>query len=114
MTYPNDPTTLIREGMDVYSSDGEKLGTVGDVNIGTVTGEIHGQTVEDERSSFQVKRGGLFGGDDLWLPADAVDSVDADRITLRLSKDEVGRAGWSDQPTAPQPGGDRDTGILGT
>ena len=101
MSYANDPVDQVAEGMTVYDSDGDKLGEVGEVNIGTYVGETLGQTVAEERSFFQVKRG-LFGlGQDLYVPAEAVDSFTKDGIKLKFSKDEADRQGWGTRPETP-------------
>lgn len=102
MENTSDVAARIREGMDVYSSDDEKLGQVGEVNIGTTT-EVSSQTTSEERSFFQVKSG-MFGlGSDLWLPANLVGSVDDDRVLLAVTKDEAQQQGWGERPTTPEP-----------
>ena len=101
----------VREGMHVYYLDGQKLGEVGEVNIGTHIGEPLGQSVTEERSFFQVRRGPLGLGSDLYVPAEQVQGVSDDRITLSCSSDEVVTEAWGTRPSTPEPGarGDRDT-----
>ncbi len=100
----SDPTNLmaqVREGMDVYCSDGEKLGSVGEVRIGSTSGPAVGTLEPEERSYFQVKRG-LFGlGNDIWFPAEVVDSVTEDRVNLSCTKDEAPQRGWDHLPETP-------------
>jgi len=94
----------VREGMDVYCSDGEKVGDVGDVNIGTTT-EVTSTTVTEEQSFLQIKRGFLGLGNDLWVAAGEVQDVSEDRVTLRCSKDELSTIAHDEMPTTPGQGG---------
>lgn len=115
----NTLVSQIHEDMDVYCSDGDKIGTVGTVHIGTTQGDVTGNTTSDERSYVQVTRGGIFGigGDDLWVPADEVQEVSDDRVTLKCTGGDV--TAYSSLPIAPQPGGGNrdnsteDAGALG-
>jgi sporulation protein YlmC with PRC-barrel domain len=107
----NELMERVREGMDVYSSDGEKIGEVGDVNIGTRPGQmVTSESVTEERSYFQVTRGFLGLGDDLWLPGQAIARVSDDAVTLKYSSDEAPRRAWTSEPVPP--GADRDPGLF--
>ena len=90
----------VREDMDVYCSDGEKVGEVGDINIGT-TAEVTSTTVAEEQSFLQIKRGFLGLGNDLWGAGDEVQDVSEDRVTLRCSKDELASIAHDEMPTTP-------------
>ncbi len=120
MSNSNDPVTQVREGMDVYGSDGEKIGEVGDVHIGILgEGQVTGTTESDERSYFQIKQGGVLGigGSEVYVPAELVQQVSDDRVTLNRTSDELSSGAYSEVPTAPQPGGgagnDDNTGTAG-
>ncbi len=105
MSKVNELMALVREGMDVYGSDGEKLGEVGDVNIGTSPSQmVTSQSTSEERSYFQVTKGFLGLTGDMWLPGAAITQVDDGRVTLRYPSDEAGKHGWNSEPTAPEPG----------
>lgn len=105
MSNVNDLMNQVRDGMDVYCSDGKKLGEVGDVNIGTAAGDLTGDTVTEERSFFEVRRGFLGLGDDLYIPAEVIQQVDDDRITLSCPSNAAEMEGWSTRPSTPGPGG---------
>ncbi len=94
----------VHEGMDVYCSDGEKVGSVGDINIGT-TAEVTSTTVAEEQNFLQIKRGFLGLGNDLWVAGNDVQDVSEDRVTLRCSKDELATIAHDDMPTTPGQGG---------
>jgi len=109
----NDVMADVQDGMDVYGSDGDKLGSVGDVNIGTRPGmAATSESTTEERSYFQIRRGFLGLGNDLWMPADAVEKVSDDGVVLRYTKDEAERRAWGTEPTTPQPGDDDSPGLL--
>jgi len=95
--------SMVREDMEVYCSDGEKVGKVGEVNIGTETSA--GQVDTEERSFFQVKRG-IFGlGDDLYVPAEQIQEVTDDRVVLACTKDELSQVAWPDRPRSSEEAG---------
>jgi sporulation protein YlmC with PRC-barrel domain len=104
MSNPNQPINQVREGMDVYGSDGGKIGEVGDVNIGTASGTVTSTTTSEEQSYFRVRRGFLGLGDDLWIPAEEIAEVGGDRVTIRATSDEASRRGWGTEPTTPEAG----------
>ncbi len=94
----------VREGMDVYGSDREKIGEVGDVNIGTNPNAlVTSESTTEERSYFQVTRGVLGLGSDRWVPGEDVVRVDEDGVTLQYPSDEVDQHGWGEEPSTPDP-----------
>jgi sporulation protein YlmC with PRC-barrel domain len=106
MANSNDPIVQVREDMDVYCSDGEKIGEVGDINIGTLgTGEVTGTSVAEEQSYFQVKRGFLGLGDDLYFTSDQIQAVGDDRVTLACASTDAESVATTDPPATPGPGG---------
>lgn len=112
MSNVNELMTQIREDMDVYCSDGEKIGKVGEVNIGTTTAEVTGDTVSEERSFFQVRRGFLNLGDDIYILGDEIQEVSDDRVTLRCSSNDLSNIAYGERPTTPGPGTEGGAGIL--
>lgn len=69
---------MISEGTDVYGADGEKVGKVDEVVMGS-GGEVRG---------FLVKSGFIFTKD-VRIPIDLVENAGSDRITLNVSGAEA-------------------------
>ncbi len=72
----------VEPGASVFGSDGEKLGSI--MEIGP---------------SYIVVEKGLFFPTDYFVPNEAIRSVEPDRITLTLTKDEALEQGWDKDPT---------------
>ncbi len=72
----------IRVGWDVYGSDGEKIGDVGDV----------------ESNYVMVTKGFLFTKD-IYIPTSAITSIDQDRVYINVAKDQIDGMGWDQAPT---------------
>jgi hypothetical protein len=72
----------IRTGMQVYSSDGQQVGSIGDV------GQTH----------FRCDTGFLGLGKDLYVPFNSVDRVEGDRCYLNVVRDRIGQMSWDRQP----------------
>lgn len=87
----------IEPGASVYGSDGEKLGAIMEVG-----------------PDYVVVEKGLFFPTDYFVPNGAIASIEPDRITLSLTRDEALQQGWEKDPTGHTdetvPG---DTGKLG-
>ena len=77
-----DLSQQLREGMEVYTADGTKLGKISQVWYGTSVG---GSMAAEEETCFELHRG-LFGRDTLYLPGHLVTEISGS--TLRLSADE--------------------------
>jgi hypothetical protein len=77
-----DLSQQLREGMEVYTADGTKLGKISQVWFGTTVG---GPMASEEETCFELHRG-LLGRDTLYLPCRLVTDVSAS--TVRLSADE--------------------------
>ena len=71
----------VRAGWDVYGSDGEKIGDVGDV------GSNH----------LMVTKGFLFTKD-LYIPTSAITSIDQDRVYINVAKGQIDGMGWDQAP----------------
>lgn len=72
----------IREGMQVYSSDGHQIGTVGQV------GDTH----------FKCDTGFLGLGRDLYVPFANVDRVEGNRLYLNVARDRIDTMNFDRQP----------------
>jgi len=79
----DSPPFAPREGMNVYGSDGDKVGEVDAV----------------ERDYFVVRKG-FFFPEDHYIPRNAVANFDEDNIYLSYTKDEVLSQNWTSEPEA--------------
>ena len=82
---------------DVYSSDGEKVGTVKKVF------HPEGDFVATRGRHFFLLDPGLmkewFGGfSDVYLPESAIQTVTQDRVTVSFTKDQIKNQGWTTKP----------------
>jgi uncharacterized protein (TIGR02271 family) len=77
----NTYATQIQTGTDVYGSDGEKIGSVAGI----------------ADNYFVIEKGFIFTTD-IYVPMSAVTSVDDDRITLSMTKDQVENSDWTHEP----------------
>lgn len=113
MTNINELMEQVREGMDVYGSDGEKIGEVGDVNIGTRPAQmVTSESTTEERSYFQVTKGFLGLSDEMWIPAKAIAQVTEESVTLRYTSEEVTQHGGGAEPVTPERGSDGGFGFM--
>lgn len=78
----NDQYNLnLTGGMDVKGSDGEKVGTIQDV-----------------QGSYVVVSKGFFFPTDYYIPFSAITSADEDNVYLNVTKDEALNQGWDAVP----------------
>ena len=75
-----EATQEIQEGVDVRSSEGDRLGVVEAIRTDPVSGQ---------QTSFVVKTGFWIFGKNKMLSTDTVERVDADAIVVGISKDEL-------------------------
>lgn len=78
-----DFSQQLRKGMEVYTTEGTKLGRIDQVWFGTSVG---GPGQNEEESCMEVHRG-LLGREVVYLPCRIVDGVTGNRV--RLSVDEA-------------------------
>src|SRR5688572_5050879 len=71
----------IQPGWNVYGSDGAKVGDVAEVGTNYVL----------------VQKGWLFTRD-IYIPLSAITSVDEDRVSLNMSKDQIEAMDWDTVP----------------
>ena len=77
------------KGLDVYGSDGQKIGTVDEVLTDTNTGKRY----------FLVKSGPFgLGTETLYVPESAVELVGNDRVVLNVTKTDAEAHGWVSPP----------------
>jgi hypothetical protein len=73
--------TVIQTGWEIYSSDGERVGTV--------------SAVEDDHLEMELE---VLGGSALAIPFDAVTAADDGRVELDVPASQVGQMGWEAEP----------------
>jgi sporulation protein YlmC with PRC-barrel domain len=76
---------VIQPGWEVYSSDGERVGTVGDV----------------ERGHFELALE-VLPGSALEVPFDDVEAADGGRVELDVPADAIALMGWPMSGEPPQ------------
>src|ERR1044072_7320839 len=81
----SETTSQIQTGDDVYGSDGDKVGTVGDV-----------------QSTYVVVEKGFFFPTDYYVPVNALTRVSDRRVDLNVTRDVALHRGWE---TTPDPSG---------
>ena len=97
--------TALAEGMEVYDTRNDKIGTVGGIyrpaSAVSPTAAAPATYVEpaaDAEPYFKVSRGFLGFGKDLFIPAGAITDVTGNRVTLNVEKDRLGEMGWDQRP----------------
>jgi sporulation protein YlmC with PRC-barrel domain len=89
----------IREHMDVYDINGDKVGTVGKIYQPAAVNSASSTFAEPTgRSYLKVDTGFMGLGKDLYIPADAISDVMADRVTIAMHKDTLDAKGWDHKP----------------
>jgi hypothetical protein len=73
---------LIQPGWEIYSSDGQRVGTV--------------RTVGDDHLEMELE---VLGGSALAIPFDAIVAADDGRVELEVPASEIGDMGWEAEPT---------------
>ena len=98
--------TALAEGMDVYDTGNDKVGTIGGIyrpaSAVSPTGTSPATYAEPNAGAepyFKVDTGFLGLGKDLFIPAGAVADVTGNRVTLNVDKDRVKEMGWDQRPT---------------
>ncbi len=74
--------TDMHSGMTVYSSDGHKIGTIGDVGM----------------THFKTDTGFLGLGKDFYIPFTAVSRTQGNDVYLNVMKDRLNEMSWDRQP----------------
>jgi hypothetical protein len=91
-----DITKQLREGMEVYTADGRKLGKISQVWYGTSVG---GPATTEEETCVELHRG-LLGRETLYLPSHIIKEVDATGAKLSVDEQTVKETpSWHRKPT---------------
>lgn len=69
---------VIEEGLELYSSDGEKIGHIDEIN-----------------PEFFIVSSGFLGRKQMYLPRSAEERTDGNRVYLNLSRDDIESQDWS-------------------
>jgi hypothetical protein len=89
----------IREHMDVYDVDGDKVGTIGKIyQPAAVNSTSSTFAAPASRPYLKVDTGFLGLGKDLYIPADDISDVSGDRVMLAIHKDTLDARGWDQKP----------------
>ena len=92
-------TRSIREGMEVVTYDGDKLGTVDAIYQATAVRSTTARTGEAAGESILKVKSGLLGlGSEYYIPTGAVRDVTKDRVLLDVEKDRLKSRGWDQRP----------------
>ena len=88
----------VRKGMEVYTTDGQTLGKVTNVWVGTDPTATNPLCDEEVCSRLEVQSGGLFKRSTLYVPYSAIGDVAADRVTLNIDATTVHERAWNQKP----------------
>jgi uncharacterized protein YrrD len=88
----------IRKGMEVHTADGQSLGKVVEVYLGTDPTASHPLCDEELCSRLEVQSGGLFKRRTVYVPYSAIADVGTDRVTLKIDAAAVSERPWNQKP----------------
>ncbi len=92
-----DLSKQVRRGMDVVTTDGTKLGKVGEVWFGASVG---GPGQSDEETCMEVIHRGLFNRDTTYLPCRLIARIDGHTIQLNVDDSTVrDTPSWHHKPS---------------
>ena len=86
-----------RKGMEVHSADGQKLGKVSEVWLGTDPTASNPRCDDDVCSRLEVRQG-FMGRTVLFIPYSAVAYVTSDTVHLNVDGAKVGEYAWTHKP----------------
>ena len=90
-----DISKQLREGMEVYTTDGAKLGKISQVWYGTSVG---GLATSEEETCLELHRG-LLGREALYLPCRIVQEVADQAVKLSVDEQTVKETpSWHQKP----------------
>ena len=87
----------VRTGMEVHTSDAQKLGKVAEVWLGTDPTATHPRCDEELCSRLEVHHG-FLGHSVLYVPYSAIAAVAADQVTLNVDAATVSARAWTQKP----------------
>ncbi len=88
----------VHDGMDVVDVNGDKVGTIKDVQQYGAVGTGIGST--GDTGYAHVSTGILGMGKDLYIPLDSFRDCTDETCYLSVSKDEIDSQGWDRKPTS--------------
>ena len=87
----------VRKGMEVQTTDGQKLGKVAEVWLGTDPTATNPRCDEEICSRLEVHHG-FLGRGVLYVPYSAIANVTADHVTLNMDAATVHEHDWVQRP----------------
>ncbi len=88
----------IREGMEVLSSDGQKLGKIKNIWYGAASGMS--SAYSDEESCIEVRSGGLFSKETLYIPFREIVDVSGNNVKIKADAQAVHKnPAWHTKPS---------------
>ena len=88
----------VHNGMEVHTADGQTLGSVKNVWLGTDPTATNPLCDEDVCSRLEVQSGGFFKRSTLYVPYSAIADVAADHVTLNIDAATVHERPWNQKP----------------
>ena len=89
--------TRVRTGMEVLTADGQKLGKVTEVWLGTDPTATNPRCDEELCSRLEVHHG-FLGRSVLYVPYSAIADVAAGQVTLNVDAATVHERAWNQKP----------------
>jgi hypothetical protein len=91
--------TAVREDMDVYDVNGDKIGKTNKLYQPTIVSSTPSTLAEPVGQPFvRIETGFLGLGKHFYIPATAIADVSGDRVTLNVDKDRFDEMGWDERP----------------
>ncbi len=88
----------VRTGMPVQTADGQPLGKVTQVWVGTDPTASSPRCDDDTCSRLEVRRGGVFKRTVLYVPISAIAAVAVNQVTLTVDAPTVDEREWVRRP----------------
>ncbi len=88
----------VRKGMEVHTADGQKLGKVAEIWLGTDPTATHPRCDEELCSRLEVHSGGVFKRSVRYVPYSAIANV-SDHVTLNVDDALVNERDWTKKPS---------------
>jgi hypothetical protein len=88
----------VRKGMEVHTADGQTLGKVAEIWLGTDPTATNPRCDEEICSRLEVTSGGVFKRSVLYVPANTIANVTANQVILSLDAAAVNDRDWVQRP----------------
>ena len=89
----------VHRGMEVHTMDGQNLGKIAEVWLGTDPTPSNPRCDEEICSRLEVHQGGWFKRSVLYIPYSAIAEVAADHVTLNVDAATVNERAWTQKPS---------------